>query len=233
MGGTFAHLAVKKHLEKKGVYGQFSFKLCGYAAYLSYMLKDSAKKLPVDIDRKPFSWPPVPIGKLDEIVAKMSSQMAARNAAPVEQSAGRGRKRTPASFCVLSFQGVKMLRLKHRRVLRGEFGFRVASSGFCSAFFLQGKLLTFSELTDAFVEHKVRSEQDDGHRQIRANNSPRFRGAQGPAKYRHDMGCTKVGCRPCVATWFGHPCPPQFRANVWTNLFVNAGCLAACEGPQG
>ena len=95
---SIAHLTLKRDLEKHGVYGQFSFRLTGYAAYLSYMLKNSAKKLQADIDRDPSSWPHTTVQELDKIVESMSKQMAARNQGKELTMPGRGRKRSLLTF---------------------------------------------------------------------------------------------------------------------------------------
>lgn len=112
MAAPFAHVRVRKELTAHGVYGHFSFNLVGYKAYLGYCLLPSAKKLAVDVDAVPWSWPTVPIASLKAMCEANSPQMEARNGAV---GGGRGRKR---------------------------------------------KLLTFSELTDAFVEGAVRNERE-------------------------------------------------------------------------
>ena len=109
MKTVFAHVRLQKELAGRGVYGKFSFNLVGYKAYLSYCLEESAKKLLVDIDRNPWSWPTVPPASLLLLCGKPSPQMEARN------GGARGRKR---------------------------------------------KLLTFSEISDAFVEGSVKTEKD-------------------------------------------------------------------------
>ena len=108
MKTPFAHLQIHKALAAKGIHGHFSFNLVGYAAYLNYMLQTSAKKLVVDIDREPWSFPATTIEALDKTRAAQSPQEAARNGET------RGRKR---------------------------------------------QLLTFSEITDAFVQNGVKHEK--------------------------------------------------------------------------
>ena len=110
MREPFAHVRMQKELAKRGVHGHFSFNLIGYGSYLRYCLMHSAKKLPADLDRDPWSWPDVPISSLLELCTNSSPQMDARNG----QAGMRGRKR---------------------------------------------KLMTFSEVTDAFVEKQVKTEK--------------------------------------------------------------------------
>ena len=106
MALPFAHLKVQKELALHGVRGHFSFSLVGYAAYLSYCLSPSAKKLAADIDADPWSWPAVPASTLLALVAQPPPQLVVRGGG----HESRGRKRS---------------------------------------------LLTFSEITDAFVEGGV------------------------------------------------------------------------------
>ena len=109
MKTPFAHLRIQKALAAKGVYGHFSFNLVGYIKYLQYCMVPSAKKLPVDIDQEPWSWPSVEPSVLLALCEKMSAQMDGRNG-----STGGGRKR---------------------------------------------KLMSFSEITDSFVEGKIHTEK--------------------------------------------------------------------------
>ena len=90
VNAAFAHSKVAKSLASHGVHGHFSFNLCGYAEYLNYMLEPSAKKLPADIDREPWSWPAVSVEALDTVRKAQSPQLAARN--------GKGRKRKLLTF---------------------------------------------------------------------------------------------------------------------------------------
>ena len=105
----FAHVRIQKDLATCGIYGHFSFNLIGYVAYLRYLMVPSAKKLLSDIDRAPWSYPPVPPKDLLALCATPSPQMEARSGGIVV-----GRKR---------------------------------------------KLLTFSEITDIFVEEHIRTER--------------------------------------------------------------------------
>ena len=111
MKNSFAHVRFGQVLAQRGVHGHFSFRLIGYVAYLRYCLKASGKKLAIDLDTEPWSWPPVRPGGLMAMVDEETPQMDAR----ADDANRRGRKR---------------------------------------------KLLTFSELTDAFVEGRVRTERD-------------------------------------------------------------------------
>lgn len=111
MKSGFGHTRLQTELANRGVYGHFSFNLVGYVAYLRYCLMPSAKKLLVDVDQRPWSWPPIEPASLLALCDQPSPQMDARN----DVGNTRGRKR---------------------------------------------KLLTFSEITDAFVDGKVKCEQD-------------------------------------------------------------------------
>lgn len=57
MNGAFAHASMRKALASKGVHGWFSFSLTGKAAYFSYVLKDTPRKLKMDMDGDPLFWP--------------------------------------------------------------------------------------------------------------------------------------------------------------------------------
>ncbi|CAK0847823.1 unnamed protein product [Prorocentrum cordatum] len=107
----FAHQRLQRELSQQhGIRGRFSFNLTGYADYLGYCLIESSKKLLADIDRDPWSWPPIPVERLLKLAENPSAQMEGRLGVSKP-----GRKRS---------------------------------------------LLTFSEITDAFVEANVVTEKD-------------------------------------------------------------------------
>ena len=110
MKNTFAHLQIQKSIAAEGVYGHFSFNLVGYVKYLEYCMVPSAKKLLADIDREPWSWPPVAPSALLKLCEDLTPQMNARNGGPCKE-----RKR---------------------------------------------KLMTFSEVSDAFVEGGIKTEKE-------------------------------------------------------------------------
>ena len=89
----FAHFRIQKDLAACGIYGHFSLNVIGYVAHLRYMMVPSAKKLLSDIDRAPWSYPPVPPKDLLALCATPSPQMEARSGGIVV-----GRKRGRAKL---------------------------------------------------------------------------------------------------------------------------------------
>ena len=75
----FAHIRVNQDMSSLGANGKWSFNLCGFAAYLHYILRESSKKVGTDLDPQPFFWPSsFTIEHANEIMDKVSSSQLQR-----------------------------------------------------------------------------------------------------------------------------------------------------------
>ena len=86
MQNTFTHACIRKDLAAAGVNAWWTTSLCGWPSYLRYVLCDSAKKLPADIDSDPLFVPAWSKDKALEVARSMSKQQ-------------KGRKQNAALLC--------------------------------------------------------------------------------------------------------------------------------------
>ena len=101
----FAHCRVNQDMSLLGANGKWSFNLCGFAAYLHYILRESSKKVGTDLDPQPFFWPQsFTIEHANEIMDKVAPSQLERkgnsalkhhmeaNLQPKERASKRQRK---------------------------------------------------------------------------------------------------------------------------------------------
>lgn len=53
----FAHFRVNQDMAALGAHGKWTFNLCGFAAYLHYVLKEGPNKIATNLDKEPCFWP--------------------------------------------------------------------------------------------------------------------------------------------------------------------------------
>ncbi|CAK9115982.1 unnamed protein product [Durusdinium trenchii] len=76
----FAHYKVNQDMSALGAKGFWTFNLCGLAAYLHYILRESAKKIGADIDPEPYFWPEsFTASHAAEIMDRVSNSQLHRN----------------------------------------------------------------------------------------------------------------------------------------------------------
>ena len=79
MAHPFAHSRLNNSLGALGAKGFFTFHRTGWAAYLSYVLQPSAKKLLKDLDSDPLFWPDsFDKAAAIKVIENVSAQQAAR-----------------------------------------------------------------------------------------------------------------------------------------------------------
>lgn len=113
MAHPFAHARLNNSLGALGAKGFFTFHRAGWAAYLSYVLQPSAKKLLKDLDSDPLFWPDSfnKVAAL-KIIENVSPQQAARSGNEDLQQQ-RGTKR-PRARKTLSFSEFTDYIIEHK-----------------------------------------------------------------------------------------------------------------------
>ena len=118
----FAFTKLVEHLTSKGMAGYFKFGHSGWPAYLSYLFRESPKKLLADIDHEPLSYPPgLTWEMIQRDIDNMPKDQKRKNGLPVGTvAAAPPKKRKMMTFSELTHVVVenKATHLANRLALR-------------------------------------------------------------------------------------------------------------------